>query len=357
MSNNFSKNPWDGSNFDSNSENEKKDSSNNVFFNKFINIKQKENYNNNNNNNKYKIISVKFNFLYIILLIAIVWLLNGIYKIDTNQRGVVLYFGKFYNITTPGLNYMLPYPIGKLYKISVTNIQKEEFGFRTRSKDNKINIDSESLMLTSDENIIDIDFEVQWRVKDAKDYLFNLYNPNLTIRMATESAMREIIAKREINDALTNKKSIIEEEVLKLLQEILNDYNSGIEILLVQLLRVDPPQEVINAFRDVQTAKADKERKINEAETYKNDIIPKTRGEAESIIKEAEGYKESLITNAEGEAEYFSKIYKEYLKNPIATKTRIYLETMEKVTKNVEKTIVNEGIGNKSIQHLYLNNK
>lgn len=194
------------------------------------------------------------------VILVFIWLLNGVYKIDANQQGVVLYFGKFYNITNPGLNYMVPSPIGKLYKISVTNINKEEFGFRSTASGNR-NIDNESLMLTGDENIVDIDYEVQWRIKDAKNYLFNLEHPRATIRMATESAMREIIAKRKIDDALASKKSAIGDEVLKLLQEILDSYNSGIEVILVQLLRVDPPVEVIGAFRDVQTAKADKEKK------------------------------------------------------------------------------------------------
>ena len=334
MSDNF-KNPWG-----------------NNFFNKF---------NNTPRNNfdfkpidfkKFKNIKLfkKVGVAGIVLFLLALWLLNGIYKIDANQQGVILYFGKFYKTAEPGLNYMLPYPIGKLYKIPVTNINKEEFGFR--SSGNITNIDNESLMLTGDENIVDVDFEVQWRIKDATHYLFNVFNPALTIRMATESAMREIIGKRKIDDALATKKSDIEREVLVLLQEILDNYGSGIEILLVQLLRVDPPKEVIAAFRDVQTAKADKERKINEAETYKNDVIPRARGEAESIIKSAEGYKESTIKNAEGEVAYFKNIYNEYLKNPTLTKKRIYLETMESIMKDVDKTIINDKIGENILQHL-----
>lgn len=323
MNNNF-KNPWED-----------------VFFNK-------------SNNNMYNVDFIKkINIFYVIFILLCLWLLTGIHKIDTNQQGIVLYFGKLYKIVNPGLNYMIPYPIGKLYKVSVTNINKEEFGFRNAGK--ITNIDNESLMLTGDENIVDIDFEIQWRIKSATDYLFNVYNPTLTIRMATESAMREVIGKRKIDDALATKKSEIETEVLKLLQEILDNYKTGIEIILVQLLRVDPPVEVISAFRDVQTAKADKERKINEAETYRNDVIPKTRGEVESIIKNAEGYKESAIKNAEGEIAYFNSIYKEYVKNPTLTKKRIYLETMENVMNNVNKVIINDKIGQNVLQHLSIN--
>lgn len=322
----------------------------NNFFNKFNQEKKPKNVFDNGKNFLKNV-----NFIYVILAVIFIWLLGGIYKIDTNQQGIVLYFGKFYKIADPGLNYMLPYPIGKLYKLSVTNINKEEFGFRNLEK--LKNIDNESLMLTGDENIVDIDFEIQWRIKNATDYLFNVYNPTLTIRMATESAMREVIGKRQIDDALTTKKLEIEREVLELLQNILDNYKSGIEVILVQLLRVDPPMEVISAFRDVQTAKADKERKINEAETYRNDIIPKTRGEVESIIKNAEGYSETLIKNTEGEIAYFNSLYKEYVKNPQLTKKRIYLETMESVMNNVDKVIINDNIGQNVLQHLSINNK
>ena len=324
MGDNF-KNPWGNNDFfkkfdDKNQQNEEKtpnDKKNEQNKNKDNTKRYKPQFFNNGQFNNVRIFK-KINGFALLAIILFLWLLNGIYKIDTNQQGVVLYFGKFYKIAEPGLNYMLPYPIGNLYKVPVTNINKEEFGFR--SVGNITNMDNESLMLTGDENIVDIDFEVQWRIKSATDYIFNVQNPALTIRMATESAMREIIGKRKIDDALATKKSEIENEVLVLLQQILDSYKSGIEILLVQLLRVDPPKEVIAAFRDVQTAKADKERKINEAETYRNDIIPKARGEAESIIKSAEGYKESTIKNAEGEVAYFKNIYKEYVKNPVLTK-------------------------------------
>lgn len=294
-------------------------------------------------------------FITIFGILLFIWLINGIYVIDANQQGVVLLFGKFYKITNPGLNYILPYPIGKVYKLPVTNINKEEFGYRNDSKGYR-NVDNESLMFTGDENIVDLDYEVQWRIKDAKKYLFSLEHPRLTIRMAMESAMREIIAKRDIDDALANKKSVIENEVFDLLQKILDSYDSGIEVVLVQLLRVDPPAEVINSFRDVQTAKADKERTINEAETYRNDVIPKARGEAEAIISEAEGYKKTIISNAEGEVTSFLKVYKEYQKNPSLTKKRIYLETMEKVMDGVDKLIIDEKVGKNVLQHIQLNN-
>lgn len=288
------------------------------------------------------------------LILFTLWLITGIYKVNSDENAVVSYFGKYYETTTPGLHFYIPYPIGKLQKVAITRINKEEFGFSS-SVNGKKTIDQESLMLTGDENIADIDFEVQWKIGDIKDYLFNIKNPQATLRSATESVMREIIANREIDDVLADKKSEIEIETKELLQKILNSYKSGIEILSVQLLRADPPKEVIDAFRDVQTAKADKERKINEAEAYKNDIMPKARGEAEALIQNAEAYKKAVISNADGETSRFDKIYGEYKLNRDITKKRIYIETMEEIMKNNEKVIVDEKINGNLIQ--LLNNK
>ena len=210
-------------------------------------------------------------------------------------------------------------------------------------------------MLTGDENIADIDFEVQWKIGNVKDYLFNIKDPQKTIRSATESVMREIVANREIDDVLANKKLEIELEAKELLQNILNSYNAGINIITVQLLRADPPKEVINAFRDVQTAKADKERKINEAKSYSNDIMPKARGEAEALIQEAEAYKRAVISKAEGETARFNKLYDEYKLNKDITKKRIYIETMEEIMQNNEKIIIDNKASGNLIQLLNTN--
>jgi len=287
-----------------------------------------------------------------------IWLSSGVYKINPDENGVILYFGKFHSITNSGLHFFIPSPVGQLQKVSVTRINKEEFGFSSSNNKTKYlrNFDEESLMLTGDENIADIDFEVQWKVGSVKDFLFNIENPKLTIREATESAMREIIAKRPIDDALADKKSEIEREVKTLLQEILNSYNSGIEVAIVQMLRVDPPKEVINAFRDVQTAKADKERKINEAESYNNDVIPRARGEAEKIIQEAEAYKKSMIANAEGQASRFNNVYNEYRGAKFVTKKRMYLETMEEIYGNANKIVIDKQAGKDVVPYLPLEN-
>ena len=295
---------------------------------------------------------VNQNFIYFIIFILFsIWLLSGIYKVNSDENAVVLYFGKYYETATPGLHFYLPHPIGKIKKVSVTRINKEEFGFSSTTNNKKF-YDEESLMLTGDENIADIDFEVQWRIRNVKDYLFNIKNQKSTIRSAMESVMREIIANREIDDILANKKFEIETEAKNLLQNILNSYESGVEIVTVQLLRADPPNEVINAFRDVQTAKADKERKINEAQSYNNDIMPKARGEAEAIIQKAEAYKKSIISKAEGETARFDKLYQEYRNNRDITRKRIYIETMEEVMKNNKKIIVDKDINNNFIQLL-----
>ena len=188
-----------------------------------------------------------------------------------------------------------------------------------------------------------------------EDYLFNIKDPQKTIRSATESVMREIVANREIDDVLANKKLEIELEAKELLQNILNSYNAGINIITVQLLRADPPKEVINAFRDVQTAKADKERKINEAKSYSNDIMPKARGEAEALIQEAEAYKRAVISKAEGETARFNKLYDEYKLNKDITKKRIYIETMEEIMQNNEKIIIDNKASGNLIQLLNTN--
>lgn len=300
--------------------------------------------------------SIKKIVIIAVFILLSLWLSTGIYKVNANEEAVVLYFGKLYQIQQAGLNFSFPYPVGKVIKVATKTINKEEFGFRSDKK-SLVNKDMESLMLTGDENIVDIDFEIQWKIKDIQKYVFSLYNPTSTIRMTSESIMREIVATRPINDVLASKKLEIEEQAKVKLQEILDGYNSGIEIVLVQLLRVDPPEQVINAFRDVQTAKADKERKINEAETYRNDLLPKTRGEVESIIKRAEAYRETIISQTNGEIQRFLKVYSNYKNNKELNKKRIYLETMGEIMKDINKTIIDKNMSNNFLQHKEIKGK
>lgn len=282
----------------------------------------------------------------IILGIALVWLSLGIYKVDSDENAVVLYFGKYFKTTTPGLNYYIPYPFGKVIKKSVISVNTEEFGFfsdNSRQNRNR-NLDAESLMLTGDENIVDVEFQVQWQIADIKNYAFNIAEPNQSIRKSAESAMREIIARTPIAAALSDGKSKIEQEAKVLLQEILDYYGAGIRVVLVQLRRVDPPAQVIDAFRDVQTAKADKEKEINQAQSYSNDIIPRARGTASKMLEDAKAYAQGTIANAEGEAGRFLAVYNQYSKAKQVTKKRIYLETMEKIYRDTGKIILDKNV-------------
>jgi membrane protease subunit HflK len=197
-------------------------------------------------------------------------------------------------------------------------------------------------MLTGDENIVDIEFQVQWQISDIKNFTFNIVEPNQSIRKSTESAMREIIARTPIASALSDGKSKIEQETKILLQEILDAYGAGIRVVLVQLRRVDPPAQVIDAFRDVQTAKADKEKEINQAQSYANDIIPRARGESAQAKEQAEAYEKEVVANAQGEAGRFNAVYNQYSKAKQVTKKRIYLETMEKIYRDMDKVFIDK---------------
>lgn len=282
----------------------------------------------------------------IILALTLLWLALGFYKVDPDENAAVLYFGKFYKIATPGLNYYIPYPFGQIITKSVTTVNTEEFGFSSsKIKSDERDFNAESLMLTGDENIVDIEFQVQWQVADIKDFVFNIAEPNLTIRKSAESAMREIIARTPIANALSDGKGKIEQEAKILLQEILDSYGAGIRIVLVQLRRVDPPAQVIDAFRDVQTAKADKEKEINQAQSYANDVIPRARGSASQMTQQAEAYAKEVVANSQGEAGRFLAVYNQYSKAKQVTKKRIYLETMEKIYRDMDKIFIDKNAG------------
>ncbi len=317
------------------------------------------NGNSSQNNNDAK--SPKSLFGLFIMALILIWMASGIYKIDSNENGLVLYFGKFYSVSTPGLNYHLPAPFGKVIKKSVTNVNTEEFGFSSNNsngmfgkKAKETNNSAESLMLTGDENIVDIDFQVQWQISDIKDFVFNLEEPELAIRKASESAMREIIARTPIADALSDGKRRIEQEAKTLLQQILDSYGAGVRVVLVQMRRVDPPAQVIDAFRDVQTAKADKEREINQAQAYRNDIIPRAKGEASKITENAKAYQQEVVADAQGQASRFNAIYAQYVKSKVVTKKRMYLEQMEKTYRDIDKVIIDKKSG--AIPYLPINN-
>jgi len=288
-------------------------------------------------------------------VVIIVYILSGLYKVDPEEQAVVTQFGEFNRIADSGLNYHLPAPFEDVIKERVTRINRTEIGFRSSgSKHPQQDIPEESLMLTGDENIVDINFEVQWRISDIKKFIFNLRNPEETVKSAAESAMREVIGKNPIASALAEGRLQIEQETQTLLQNILNSYDIGVELVTVRMLKVDPPAEVIDAFRDVQTARADKERAQNEAEAYSNDIIPRARGEAGRIVQEAEGYKQSVVDKAEGEASRFLAVYEKYKGAKDVTKRRIYLETMQEILDGMNKIIVDKSEG-AALPYLSLN--
>lgn len=299
-------------------------------------------------------------FLIIIILLSGLYFLSGFYNVEQEEQAVVLRFGKFVRIATPGLNYHLPNPIEEIIKQKVTRAEKEEIGFRSSALiDNGINnrgsqrnVTEESLMLTGDENIVDINFSVQWKIRDIKDYIFNLYRNRETVKSVAESAMREVIGNTPIAVAQTAGRSDIERTVMNLIQNILDSYNSGIEIINLQMLKVDPPTEVVDAFRDVQTARADKEREINQAQTYHNDIIPRARGEASKIIQEAEGYKSQIVSIATGDASRFTAIYNEYKDAKKVTRKRLYIETMEEILASMDKIIIDKTIEKSVLPYL-----
>jgi len=284
----------------------------------------------------------------LILLVA-VWAFSGLYRVLPDEQGVVLRFGKFVTTTQPGLNYHIPYPVETVLTPKVTKVNRIDVGFRAASDSGRTSgvgdVPEESLMLTGDENIVNIDFSVFWVIKDAGKFLFKIQSPVETVKAAAETAMREVIAKSKLQSILTEGRSSIEIETQEIAQSLLDEYESGIQITQVQTQKADPPDEVIDAFRDVQAARADMERSKNEAEAYQNDVIPRARGEAAKILQEAEAYKKQVVAAAEGEASRFVAIYNEYAKAKRVTQERMYLETMEKVLADIDKVIIDRKAG------------
>ena len=278
-----------------------------------------------------------------LIIIFLLYLATGIFVVAPDEQGVIRRFGKFTRLESPGLNYHLPFPIESVVTPEVTQVKRLEIGFRTISSGPSTRyqeVPDEALMLTGDENIVSADAIVQYKIKDPVSYLFNIILPEQTVKSAAEAALRQIVGERKIDEALTVGKYEIQEETMKLLQSLLDSYDAGILVVAVQLQDVNPPKEVQAAFKDVASAKEDKSKFINQAQGYKNDIIPKARGEAVKMTKEAEAYKIERIKKSEGEIARFNKILEEYKKGKYVTEARIYLETMEDILPNMNKVIV-----------------
>ena len=296
----------------------------------------------------------------VLLILGFVWLASGLYRVLPDEQGVVLRFGKFVKTTQPGLNYHIPFPVESVITPKVTKVNRIDIGFRSErdsgfsSSGGVADVPQESLMLTGDENIVNIDFSVFWVIKDAGNFLFKIQDPEGTVKAAAETAMREVIARSDIQPILTKGRSITETETQEIIQNILDEYSSGIQITQVQTQKADPPDQVIEAFRDVQAARADMERSKNEAEAYANDVIPRARGEAAKILQAAEAYKKEVVAKAEGEASRFLSIYNEYKNAKSVTQERMYLETMEKVLADIDKVIIEKNAGSGVVPYLPL---
>ena len=288
--------------------------------------------------------------LVLILVAAIAfWGLSGFFRVQPDELGVVMRFGKYTRDARPGLNYHLPYPVESVLLPKITRVNRIDIGMRQvedlRRGSTVRDVPEESLMLTGDENIVDVDFSVFWLIKPAgaADYLFNIQMPEGTVKAVAESAMREIVGRSDIQPILTGARQNIETRVQELMQKILDDYGAGIQVTQVQLQKVDPPSQVIDSFRDVQAARADLERAQNEAQTYANRVVPEARGRAAQITQSAEGYREQTVAEARGQTARFLSVYEQYQKAPEVTRQRMYLETMERLLGSNQTIILDSG--------------
>src|ERR1700687_2812962 len=282
--------------------------------------------------------------IFIVLVGFALWLVTGFYRVEPDEQGIALIFGKVWKQTNAGLNYNLPAPIGEVFTPKVTRVNRVEVGFRSNPDNSSSagaqDVGQESLMLTGDENIIDMQFVVFWVIKDPQKYLFAIDDPEDTVKNAAESAMREIIGRSAFEYARTQGRSPIEQEARKLIQGLLDNYNAGIEVSQVELQKVDPPEAALAAFRDVQAGRGGKESSVNGAQAYFNEITQRAGGEAQTIIKGAEGYKAQTVALATGNAQRFDLVMTQYEKAKDITQRRIYLETMERVLKNMNKILI-----------------
>jgi len=298
--------------------------------------------------------------LAVVALIGL-WLATGLYRVQPNQQGIEMVFGRYTGLPTEaGLHWNWPSPIGDVYLPNVTVENRIEIGFRStgdgsaRAGANR-DVPEESQMITGDENLVDIDFVVFWRISNAANYLFALRDPDLTVKVAAEAVMRDIVGGTRIQDALTDRRGPIESDALAQLQRLVDEYGAGIEIRQVQLLEVDPPTQVIDSFNEVTRARQDLERLKNEAEAYRNDVVPRARGESAQIIEEADAYRQEVVNRSQGDANRFNSVYQAYAQSKDVTTQRIYLETLEEVLRNVNKVIIdNENGGNGVVPYLPL---
>jgi membrane protease subunit HflK len=290
-----------------------------------------------------------------------IWLATGFYRVQPDEQALVLRFGAYVRNAPPGLNYHAPWPVASVLLLPVTRINRIEIGFRSTEADDETptptspegrsepardqpdrDLREESLMLTGDENIVDINASVFWRISNAEAYAFNTRNPGYTVKSAAESVLRQVVGHTNIQSALTEGRAAIEQAVTTGTQKILDAYGTGVEITQVQLQKVDPPEDVIESFRDVQRANTDADRARNEAQSYSNDVVPRARGDAAAILAQAAGDKQAAIAHATGESQRFLSVYAAYALAKDVTLKRLYIETMQDLLKNSDTTIVDD---------------
>ncbi|WP_346665713.1 FtsH protease activity modulator HflK [uncultured Mailhella sp.] len=299
-----------------------------------------------------------------ILGALVVWMLSGIYIVQPDESGVVLRFGKYVRTENPGPHIHLPYPIETVYKPKVSQVRQTAVGYRAQSvggvfQQGRVQaVNEESAMLTGDENIINVQFNIQYQIKPdgAVDYLFNVIQPDQVVKRAAEASMREVIGKTTLDSALTDGRVQIQNDVADLLQRILDRYQVGVQVVAVQMQDVQPPREVSDSFKDVASAREDKQRSINEAEAYRRDILPKAQGQAQEMINKAEAYKETRVREAEGEAQRFLSVLAEYEKAEDVTKKRMLYETFEDILSKpgMEKLVLPSDTGSRVLPLLPL---
>lgn len=286
-------------------------------------------------------------FIFAFVVLVLLWLSSGIYEVKEGEQAAVMRFGKFERIGLPGLNYHVPKPIEYVIIEKVNQSRRIEIGYRSTAGRNfkkdggdYKDVPSESIMLTGDENIIELNADVMWSIENLSDYVFRVVDQQDTVKAASESAIREVIGNTPISSVLSNQKQEITAKIETLIQQTLANYSIGVRIEQVQLLKAEPPREVIQSYRDVQTAKADKEKSINEAQAYSNDILPKARGNAAKAVAEAEGYKEEVLARAQGDSARFDHVYAQYVDHKEITKTRLYLDAMQEILAKTNKVIL-----------------
>src|ERR1700674_5359645 len=302
-------------------------------------------------------------FALILLVALVLWGFSGFFRVEPDELGVVLRFGKYVRDAKPGLNYHWPYPLESALTPKALRVNKIDVGMRIGDDVRRggaptvRDIPEESLMLTGDENIVDVDFSVFWLIKPngVGDYMFNIQQPECTVKADAESAMREVVGQSEIQPILTGARQTVEVAVQDLMQRTLDHYGAGVQVTQVQLQKVDPPAQVLDSFRDVQAARSDAERAQNEAQTYANRVVPESRGRAAQVTQAAEAYREQPVAEATGQSARFLKIYDEFKKAPVVTRQRMYLETMERVFGGTDKIIIDSGTQYGVVPYLPLN--